>query len=84
MNEKLKWNAIGLVKKTQILRDYLQNQKNNIPIDHTSKSSKFLGYLAELNHLLEQMEKIEKIIIPKVLSTLSEISIEKKQMVSWH
>ncbi len=66
MKEKLKWNAIGLVKKTQILYDYLQNEKNNIPIDHTSKSSKLLGYLAELNHLLEQMEKIEKIIIPKL------------------
>lgn len=66
MKEKLKWNAIGLVKKTQILRDYLQNEKNNIPVDHTSKSSKLIGYLTELNHLLEQMEKIEIIIIPKL------------------
>jgi hypothetical protein len=66
MKEKLKWNAIGLVKKTQILRDYLQSEKNNILIDHTSKISKILGYLAELNHLLQQMEKIEKIIIPRL------------------
>jgi len=66
MKEKLKWNAIGLVKKTQILRDYLQNERNNVPVDHTSKSSKLVGYLAELNHLLEQMEKIEIIIIPKL------------------
>lgn len=68
MKEKLKWNAVGLVKKTQILRDYLQNEKNSIIIGHTSKISKILGYLDELNHLLEQMEKIEKIIIPKLES----------------
>jgi len=66
MKDKLKWNAIGLVKKTQILCNYLQKEKDKIPVDHTSKSSKFIGYLTELNHLLEQMEKIEKIIIPKL------------------
>ncbi len=26
MKEKLKWNAIGLARKTQILRDYMQNE----------------------------------------------------------
>ncbi len=66
MKEKLKWNAIGLVKKTGILRDYIQNEKVNIPINHTSKSHKLIGFLDELNHLLDQMEKIEKIIIPKL------------------
>lgn len=66
MQEKLKWNAIGLVKKTQMLRNYIQNEKNNIPADHTSKHGKLQGYLNELNHLLERMEKIEKIIIPKL------------------
>ena len=43
MKEKLKWNAIGLVKKTHILHDYLLNEKNKIPNDHTSKISKLLG-----------------------------------------
>ncbi|MFX1502325.1 MAG: ribonuclease III domain-containing protein [Promethearchaeota archaeon] len=66
MKEKLKWNAIGLVKKTGILRDYIQNEKNNIPINHTSKFQKLTGFLDELDHLLDQMEKIEKIIIPKL------------------
>ena len=66
MKEKLKWNAIGLVKKTQILRDYIHNEKNDVPSEHTSKISKLDGYLTELNHLLERMEKIEKIIIPKL------------------
>ena len=66
MQEKLKWNAIGLGKKTQMLRNYIQNEKNKIPDDHTSKHGKMHGYLNELNHLLERMEKIEKIIIPKL------------------
>ena len=66
MQEKLKWNAIGLVKKTEILRDYIQNENNNVPADHTSKKSKLDGYLTELNHLLERMEKIEKIVLPKL------------------
>jgi len=66
MEEKLKWNAIGLVRKTQILRDYILNEKDGIPIDHTNKHAKRQGFLDELNHLLEQMEKIEKILIPKL------------------
>lgn len=66
MQEKLKWNAIGLVKKTQILRDYMQKEKSSFPDDHTKIHDKLQGYLNELNHLLEQMEKIEKIIIPKL------------------
>lgn len=68
MEEKLKWNAIGLVRKTQMLRDYILKEKNSIPIDHTSKHVKRQGFLDELNHLLEQMEKIEKILIPKLES----------------
>ncbi|MBY9017970.1 MAG: hypothetical protein KGD66_03965, partial [Candidatus Lokiarchaeota archaeon] len=68
MEEKLKWNAIGLVRKTQMLRDYILKEKNSIPIDHTSKHAKRQGFLDELNHLIEQIEKIEKILIPKLES----------------
>ena len=66
MKEKLKWNAIGLTRKTQMLRDYTQNEKDSIPNDHTSKYAKRQRYLDELDHLLERMEKIEKILIPKL------------------
>lgn len=66
MQEKLKWNAIGLARKTQSLRDYNQNEKDEIPVDHTSKHAKRQRYLDELDHLLERMEKIEKILIPKL------------------
>ena len=68
MQDKLKWNAIGLVKKTKTIKDYIEREKNDIPVDHTKKRAKLSGFLAELNHLLEQMEKIKKITIPKLES----------------
>ena len=66
MQEKLKWNAIGLARKTQLLQRYILEEKNAIPVDHTNKHAKVQRYLDELNHLLERMEKIEKILIPKL------------------
>lgn len=66
MEKKLKWNAIGLVRKTLLLRDYIESEKNSIPADHTGKHSKLKGFLDELNHLLNRMEMIEKILIPKL------------------
>ena len=66
MHGKLKWKAIGLARKTQLLRDYIQNEKDEIPVDHASKHIKRQRYLDELNHLLERMERIEKILIPKL------------------
>ena len=66
MQEKLKWNAIGLARKTQTLQDYIQNEKNAIPVDHTSKHALRQRFLDELDHLLGRMEKIEKILIPKL------------------
>jgi len=66
MQEKLKWNAIGLTRKTQLLQQYILDEKNAIPNDHTNKHAKMQRYLDELDHLLERMEKIEKILIPKL------------------
>ena len=66
MQEKLKWNAIGLARNTQSLRNYIQSEKNILPVDHTSKHALRQRFLDELNHLLGQMEKIEKILIPKL------------------
>lgn len=66
MEKKLKWNAIGLVRKTKILRDFIEDEKSSIPADHTAKISKVKGFLDELNHLLNRMEMIEKILIPKL------------------
>ncbi len=80
MQDKLKWNAIGLVKKTRMLKNYIESEKNDIPIDHTKKRATISGFLMELNHLLEQMEKIEKIIIPK-LENLFRLTFPTPEMV---
>jgi ribonuclease-3 len=80
MQDKLKWNAIGLVKKTKTLKDYIEREKNDIPIDHTKKRAKLSGFLVEFNHLLEQMEKIEKIIVPK-LENLFRLTFPTPEMV---
>ena len=66
MQEKLKWNAIGLARKTQSLREYIQKEKDEIPDDHTSKHVLRQRFLDELDHVLGRMEKIEKILIPKL------------------
>jgi len=66
MQDKLKWNAIGLVKKTRTLKNYVEIERNDVPVDHTKKYATLSGFLMELNHILEQMEKIKKIIIPKL------------------
>ena len=66
MQDKLKWNAVGLVKKTKLLKAYIEQEKSALPEDHTKKIGTLTGFLTELNHLLDQMEKIEKIVIPKL------------------
>ena len=45
MQEKLKWNAIDLVKKTQIFLNYVQKEKIPIPVDHSSKHDKLQGFI---------------------------------------
>ena len=80
MQDKLKWNAIGLVKKTKMLKDYIEQEKKDIPIGHTKKTAVISGFLFELNHLIEQMERIEKIIIPK-LENLFNLKFPTPEMV---
>jgi ribonuclease-3 len=80
MQDKLKWNAIGLVKKTRMLKNYIEREKNDVPVDHTKKRATLSGFLVELNHILEQMEKIKKIIIPK-LENLFRLTFPTPEMV---
>ena len=80
MQDKLKWNAIGLVKKARMLKNYIEREKNDVPVDHTKKHATISGFLMELNHILEQMEKIEKIIIPK-LEKLFRLTFPTPEMV---
>ncbi|MEJ2250521.1 MAG: ribonuclease III domain-containing protein [Candidatus Lokiarchaeota archaeon] len=83
MQDKLKWNAIGLVKKTKQLKDYIEQEKHdkeNLPSHQKERTAPLSGYLMELNHMLEQMEKIEKIIIPK-LESLFHLRFQTPEMI---
>ena len=66
MHKRLKWNAIGFEKKTQLLYKILQQEKDEIPEDHLSKRRKLQGFLDQFNHVLDKMSKIQKELIPKL------------------
>jgi len=71
MHKRLKWNAIGLEKKTQLLYNTVQQEKDEIPADHLSKHRKLQGFLDQLNHVLDKMNKIQKELIPKLEEILN-------------
>ena len=83
MQDKLKWNAVGLVKKTKQLKGYIGQEKldkEKLPAHQKERTAPLSGYLDELNHMLEQMEKIEKIIIPK-LEQLFHLKFQTPEMI---
>lgn len=83
MQDKLKWNAVGLVKKTKQLKEYIEQDKQDkekLPAHQKERIAPLSGYLDELNHMLEQMEKIEKIIIPK-LEKLFHLKFQTPEMI---
>ncbi|GAH46780.1 unnamed protein product [marine sediment metagenome] len=63
-----------------MLKGFIEREKNDVPIDHTKKRATLSGFLVELNHILEQMEKIKKIIIPK-LENLFRLTFPTPEMV---
>ena len=83
MQVKLKWNAVGLVKKTKLLKEYIEKEmreKETQPAHQKARIAPLQGYLNELTFMLEQMEKIEKITIPK-LETLFHLTFPTPEMV---
>ncbi len=83
MQDKLKWNAVGLVKKTKLLKNYIEREKQekeSLPAHQKERTAPLSGYLRELNHMLEQMEKIEKIIILK-LEKLFHLKFQTPEMI---
>lgn len=74
MEKRLKWNAIGYERKTEILRYAITTDQKNLPPDHLKEYKKLQQFLDELNHLLDKMHKIQTILIPK---------LEKKFRVSF-
>jgi len=65
MHKRLKWNAIGFKKKTQLLYDTIIEEKAEIPEDHLSKHRKLQGFLDQLRYILEKMKKIQEELIPR-------------------
>ena len=66
MHKRLKWNAIGFEKKTQLLYKTVQKEKDKIPEEHLSKNRKLRGFLDQLSYVLDKMNKIQKELIPKL------------------
>ena len=63
MHKRLKWNAIGLERKTVILYDKISQEKNEVPAAHLNKHKTLQGFLDELNHILETIKKIQNKLI---------------------
>ena len=68
LERKLKWNAIGLLKKTEKLLTYLHKEKEITPSSHSSEIRKLNGFIEELAHLLNRMNMIDQTLIPELES----------------
>lgn len=66
MEKRLKWNAVGLIGKTQKLREKIKQDQAILPADHARDFRKLQGYLNELDYLLDQMNNIQHNVIPKL------------------
>ena len=66
MQERLKWNAIGLQNKTLLLKKKISEEKAKTPPENLKDLRKLQIYLDELSHLLEIMDKIQSELIPKL------------------
>lgn len=66
MHKRLKWNAIGFERKTQLLHKTIQQEKDDIPEDYLSIHRKLQGFLDQLSHVLDKMNKIQNELIPKL------------------
>ena len=66
MKKKLKWNAIGYQKKTQMLYDELKKELKKVPEGHSREEKKIKGFIDELENLLETMQKINTHFIPQL------------------
>lgn len=66
LEKKLKWNAIGLLKKTEKLLKYLQKEKENTPSSHSSEIKKLDGFIEELTYILNRMNRIDQTLISQL------------------
>lgn len=66
MHKRLKWNAIGLERKTQILLEKILQEKDSTPSSHLKKFRKLQRFVDELSHLLHTIGRIQQELIPKL------------------
>ena len=66
MHRKLKWNAIGLERKSQVLYNTILEEKADLPNSHSKSHGKLQGFLDELANLLQTMARIQQDLIPEL------------------
>ncbi|MHA1672446.1 MAG: ribonuclease III domain-containing protein [Promethearchaeota archaeon] len=64
MQKNLKWNAVGMEHKTQLLVERITQDRDNLPKDHLRAFRKFQNFIEELNEILSRIEKIKTELIP--------------------
>jgi len=66
MHKRLKWNAVGLERKTNILYIKIKEEKEKTPIEHSKKYDTLERFLSELESILATINKIKLNLIPKL------------------
>jgi len=66
MHKRLKWNAVGLERKTNILYKKIKEEKEKTPIEHSKKYETLERFLSELESILATINRIKLNLIPKL------------------
>lgn len=70
MEKRLKWNAIGLKKKTELLLAAVTAEDELTPVTHSKIMNKLQGFKDELASILETMERIQTQLVPALENRL--------------
>ncbi|MCY3412094.1 MAG: hypothetical protein INQ03_10725 [Candidatus Heimdallarchaeota archaeon] len=68
---KLKWNAIGFKRKTELLYDTINIICDEIPSEQTGKLKTPSGFKEDLEELKDKIERIENHLIPRLEQELN-------------
>lgn len=80
MQKRLKWNAIGLERNTEMLLEYINIEKENTPPEHLKKFRTLQLFVDELTHLITTMKKIREELIQTLEKNLR-IKFKTPEMV---
>lgn len=70
MEKRLKWNAIGLESKIELLHDAISKEKEKIPEEHTKNHRKLKNYLDDLQNLIDKISLIKTELLEKLQKIL--------------